>query len=313
MGSQSTWTCRGCLCAIWMVLVFGKFRSLASVSLQRWKIQVAYDGSDFLGWQSQGNAGARTVHSSLLAALIKSHPVYGRGQAVAPQLVGCSRTDRGVHAEDQVAHCDLLPLPALDGETLKRRCNHRLPHDLRVVHVQAVSQDFHARKSALRKCYRYDLLLADEATPFEARFVWPVGQLDIPTLQAAADQWDGRELNCRPLTVHWRSSCKDGTDVYDEDYYGSLQKQLSVRLVEEGRKLSIYVEADAFLYRMVRVIITALVAAGRQIIHPCELQVSDPEMLEKTMARIKSQCQIAPANGLFLQKITYGRKSLARS
>lgn len=216
------------------------------VAVQRWKIQVAYDGSDFLGWQSLGDKSARTVHGSLLTALMKSHPQYGRHIAgPVPQLVGCSRTDRGVHAEAQVAHVDLVSLSDLDAATLKRRCNHRLPSDLRVMDVEAVDQNFHARKSALKKCYRYDLLLADEATPFEARYVWPVGPVDLPLLRDVAEQWNGRRVDCRPFTVNWRSSCRDGTDVFDEDYYGPLQKQLSVRLDGGFPALRIYVEDGA--------------------------------------------------------------------
>lgn len=144
-----------------------------------------------------------------------------------------------------MAHVDLVSLSDLDAATLKRRCNHRLPSDLRVMDVEAVDQNFHARKSALKKCYRYDLLLADEATPFEARYVWPVGPVDLPLLRDVAEQWNGRRVDCRPFTVNWRSSCRDGTDVFDEDYYGPLQKQLSVRLDGGFPALRIYVEDGA--------------------------------------------------------------------
>ncbi|CAK9071355.1 unnamed protein product [Durusdinium trenchii] len=272
-------------------------------SAQRWKLQVAYDGSNFHGWQPL--KGLRTVQGTLLDALKRSHPEHGREVGDALQLVGCSRTDRGVHAEAQVAHCELRHLEGLTGDVLRRRCNRRLPSDVRVLQVEQVDRSFHARRSALRKSYRYDLLLADEASPFEARYVWPVGGLDLQRLASAAGSLDGQELDCRTLTVNWRSSCKAGTEVYDEDYYGPLQKQLRCRVTLDParpERVSLWVEAEAFLFRMVRVIATALVACARE---PLELEVNDPESFAATMECIKSRCNLAPPNGLFLQSITY--------
>lgn len=275
------------------------------VAVQRWKIQVAYDGSDFLGWQSLGDKSARTVHGSLLTALMKSHPQppYSRAGTSACGLLAhrSGRSCRGASGAcgpgvSQRLGCCHLETP-LQSSLAQR-----------VMDVEAVDQNFHARKSALKKCYRYDLLLADEATPFEARYVWPVGPVDLPLLRDVAEQWNGRRVDCRPFTVNWRSSCRDGTDVFDEDYYGPLQKQLSVRLDGGFPALRIYVEADAFLYRMVRVLVTALVAAGQHVVRPQELEVAEPTSLAMALKRVKGQCRIAPPNGLFLQRITYAEE-----
>ena len=110
-------------------------------------LQVAYDGSEFHGWQ--GQEGLRTVHGTLQAALKGCHPLHGRG-LLATHLVGCSRTDRGVHAEAQVAHVDLHD--SLEAATLLRRCNGRLPGDVRLVAAEPVAKVFHARSSARLKC-----------------------------------------------------------------------------------------------------------------------------------------------------------------
>ena len=122
-------------------------------------LQVAYDGSEFHGWQRQ--RAQRTVHGTLQAALRRCHPAHGRG-LLPTHLVGCSRTDRGVHAEAQVAHVDLHE--DLDAATLLRRCNGRLPGDVRLggqgpvtlsarrlVAAEPVAADFHVRSSALLK------------------------------------------------------------------------------------------------------------------------------------------------------------------
>ncbi|CAJ1402526.1 unnamed protein product [Effrenium voratum] len=289
-----------------MALARGRFRGLRfagsavlavlgvpSCALQRWKMQVAYDGSSFYGWQHQESR--RSVHGVLLAALTASHPQHSASRQ-RPKLVGCSRTDRGVHAEAQVAHCDLLPL---EPSALLQRVNRRLPGDVRVLALEPVSNTFHARKSALRKCYRYDLLQT-EATPFQARFVWSVGDLDVP-LMAQAAQYLSEELDCRCLTVRWRASCRPGVDVYDEDYYGPIRKRLAIH-VSEGELVSIHVESDAFLYRMVRVLVTALVAIGRRALDPAEMKEG---RREAAMQEVKGRLRLAPPNGLFLQNIVY--------
>ncbi|CAJ1402528.1 unnamed protein product [Effrenium voratum] len=147
-----------------MALARGRFRGLRfagsavlavlgvpSCALQRWKMQVAYDGSSFYGWQHQESR--RSVHGVLLAALTASHPQHSASRQ-RPKLVGCSRTDRGVHAEAQVAHCDLLPLePSALLQRVNRECWHwsQMLGGLMAGPGPKVSNTFHARKSALRK------------------------------------------------------------------------------------------------------------------------------------------------------------------
>ncbi|OLQ08794.1 tRNA pseudouridine synthase A [Symbiodinium microadriaticum] len=274
--------------------------------LQRWRLKVAYDGSEFRGWQALGDQGARTVHRTLTAAVMASHPLHSRHRQ-APVLVGCSRTDRGVHSEGQVAHADLLSLPDLDADTLRRRVNCRLPGDVQLLDVRPVSNSFHARMSALRKRYRYDLLLHPRASPFDARFVWAVGDLDAGVISEAARQLSGQAVDCSLLTVNWRASCKADTDEFDEDYYGSLTKRLFIQTSWDAaaNKLSVRLECEAFLYRMARVVVSALVASARGVIGVADLQDASSPTFANALQRVKGRMELAPPNGLFLEEIAY--------
>ncbi|CAE7376395.1 truA [Symbiodinium sp. CCMP2592] len=280
--------------------------------LQRWQLKVAYDGSEFRGWQALGDQGVRTVHRTLTAALMASHPLHSRHRQ-APVLVGCSRTDRGVHAEGQVAHVDLLSLPDLDAETLRLasmlktcRCPLEAPGQPPAA-TRRVNNSFHARKSALRKRYRYDLLLHPRASPFDARFVWAVGDLGAGVISEGARQLSGQAVDCSLLTVNWRASCKADTDEFDEDYYGSLTKRLFIEtsLDAAAEKLSVRLECEAFLYRMARVVVSALVACARGVIGVADLQDASSPSFAKALRRVKGRIALAPPNGLFLEEIAY--------
>ncbi|CAE7281262.1 truA2 [Symbiodinium natans] len=274
--------------------------------LQRWRLKVAYDGSGFRGWQPLGVEGARTVHRTLAAALMASHPLHSRLRQ-APVLVGCSRTDRGVHAEGQVAHVDLLSLPDLDADTLRRRVNRRLPEDVQLLEAYPVNRSFHARRSALHKRYRYDLLLRPRPSPFEARFVWAVGDLPAATIAEAAQRLNGQALDCSLLTVNWRASCRAGTDDFDEAYYGPLTKRLLIDTCWDAasEKLSVRLECKAFLYRMARVAVSALVAGARGVIDPADLSDASSPTFAKAMRRVKGRMELAPPSGLFLEEVAY--------
>ena len=108
------------------------------------KLTIAYDGTDFHGWQRQ--PGVRTVQAEIeeVARRVIRHHV---------DVVGASRTDAGVHAQGQVAHlCTSTPIPV---DNLRRAIGHRLPEDVTVVHVADVPLMFHATRHALCKLYRY--------------------------------------------------------------------------------------------------------------------------------------------------------------
>ena len=148
--------------------------------MPHWKLTLAYDGTPYNGWQVQPNLP--TVQGALAQAI---HRITG--ETVLPQ--GSGRTDAGVHALAQVASFTLTgPIPAAN---LHRALNRALPASIRVLSVEAVPGDFHARYNALRKTYEYRIYpcgLEDTiCSPMLAPYVWPCRfPLNFATLQQAA-------------------------------------------------------------------------------------------------------------------------------
>lgn len=143
---------------------------------QQWKLILAYDGTEFHGWQAQ--PGCSTVQGTLAEAIAGV-----TGERVLPQ--GSGRTDAGVHASGQVASFPLAaPIPPAN---LQRALNRLLPAAIRVLAAERVPADFHARHSALCKFYRYRIFPGEVCPPFLARYVascrWP---LDLDRMQQAA-------------------------------------------------------------------------------------------------------------------------------
>ena len=126
-----------------------------------WKLVLAYDGTDFHGWQIQ--PGYVTVQGELRSALARV-----TGEFVLPQ--GSGRTDAGVHALGQVASCALIaPIPP---ENLVRALNRTLPPAIRVLRASREADDFHARHSAIAKTYEYRIFRGPVCPPWQARYVY---------------------------------------------------------------------------------------------------------------------------------------------
>jgi tRNA pseudouridine38-40 synthase len=144
-----------------------------------WKLTLAYDGTDFHGWQVQPDRlGTPTIQGALAHAIAAV-----TGEHVLPQ--GSGRTDAGVHAVSQVASFPLAaPIPA---ENFQHALNRILPAAIRVVAAEPASPGFHARHSAVGKVYRYQIFHGAVCSPFLARYFtpshWP---LDLAAMQVAA-------------------------------------------------------------------------------------------------------------------------------
>lgn len=140
------------------------------------RLRLAYDGTDFAGWQRQ--VAHRTVQAELEAALA---PIEGGPVDVA----AAGRTDAGVHAAGQVASTRLTA--AIAPDTLRRALNASLPPDIRVLEVDAMPEGWHARFHARAKTYRYWIWNGRVASPFARRYAWHVPQpLDVASMAAAA-------------------------------------------------------------------------------------------------------------------------------
>ena len=146
--------------------------------MRTFKVTLAYDGTDFSGFQFQANA--RSVQAELEAALA---PIEGGKVSVA----GAGRTDSGVHALGQVASFRLTS--SIDAPDLLPAMNSRLPYDVRVLSIEEAEDGFHARFSARSKAYRYRISNTRIMSPFQLRYAWhPCGSGEWPSPHPAEVQ-----------------------------------------------------------------------------------------------------------------------------
>ena len=250
--------------------------------MQRVRLDVAYDGTDFSGWAAQ--PGRRTVAGVLVETLER---LTGRGGAVGLTVAG--RTDAGVHATGQVCHVDLADGTWDDlADTLLRRLAALLPPDVRVTAVWAVPPDFDARFSALGRRYEYRVGDAPYGVdPLRRRdtLAWP-RPLDPAALSAAAAGLVGEH--------DFAAFCKR------KEYATTLRvvSRLDWRRDDDG-VLVATVEADAFCQAMVRSMVGAMLAVGdgrRSWDWPASL-LSRRERANEVM--------VAPAYGLTLVAVEY--------
>jgi tRNA pseudouridine38-40 synthase len=250
------------------------------------KATIAYDGTDFVGWQRQANGvSIQGVIESALADL------DGRAVAVA----GAGRTDAGVHALGQVASFSLER--AIDARIVQRAVNARLPATIRVVAAEEVPPVFHARFGARSKTYRYRLINADVCTPFERAYVWQVpGALDLDAMAQAAGQLVGR---------HDFAAFQAGGGDTRSTVRDVIVSRIDADSERAGALISYEIEGTGFLRHMVRTIVGSLVEIGRGR--------RDVEWLTCALAS-KDRAQAgptAPAAGLFLVRVDYAGSPLA--
>ncbi len=243
--------------------------------MPRYVIQLSYDGTEFFGWQKQPDV--RTVQGTLEQAmrtlLQEEISLYGSG-----------RTDAGVHAEEQYAHFDAhIPV---DAKWLAERLCRMLPEDILVHRVKEVPEHFHARFDAHWRQYRYQLLPGPD--PFRRRHAWYPGEV--------AD-WDSVD-RCLQLLVG------------EHDFAGFSRKTgdlphsrctvlLAEREVTPDGLVVVRIRANRFLHAMMRALSGGLISAaqGRKDVTWFENQLK--------MGRELDNIALAPAHGLFLEKVFY--------
>ncbi len=241
------------------------------------RLIISYDGRPFAGWQRQTNALTvqECVERSLSDLLGESIVVHGAG-----------RTDAGVHARGQVAH-GALPQPfPLKG--LVHGGNHRLPPEIRLLSAHRMPADFHARKSALGKEYRYRLYQGREISPLDAPYCLRVPrELDLDAMRHALAFLPGRH----DFTAFALAGGSHGQP------FRSIQR---AELLEEGRHLELRFEGDGFLRGMVRCLVGTLVEIGRRQRRP-------QNMATLLQGRPRQEAgPTAAAHGLVLQEVFYG-------
>jgi tRNA pseudouridine38-40 synthase len=267
---------------------------------------VAYDGTDFQGWQVQPSQS--TIQGELQAAL-------GRICGESPLPQGSGRTDAGAHALAQVASFTLrAPIPA---ENLHRALNRTLPTSIRVLEATTVPSTFHARHSAIAKTYEYRIFRLGLCPPFLARYVYACPwQLDLDKLQACAEIFEGehdfQSFAANDPEQSERISAAD--ELRDDAAALKIAPTSTVRAIyssvweerpsEAGATLVYRVRGNGFLHHMVRNLVGTMLDVGRGALALDEI----PGILA---ARKRAAAgPTAPARGLFLHSVEYDDQTL---
>lgn len=247
------------------------------MQMQRWALQIEYDGGPFVGWQKQKRGLAvQDVLEAAAARLV--------GEPVAATAAG--RTDAGVHAEGQMVHLDLpdrFAAPAVR-EALNY---HMKPHPVTVVRAAAVAPGWHARFDAIRRSYRYVILNRPGRPALARGQVWHVPRpLDVAAMTEAAAHLIGRH----DFTSFRAAACQAKSPVRTLD---------RLDLHRDGDRIVLIAEARSFLHHQVRNMTGTLklVGEGRW----------SPPMVAAALARRDRAAAgpTAPPDGLFLVAVEY--------
>ena len=246
------------------------------------KITLAYDGSAFHGWQVQPERA--TIQGELAAAIERV-----TGLRVLPQ--GSGRTDTGVHALAQVASCQIDA--GIPTENLAQALNHVLPPAIRVLSVEEVASEFHARRSARAKTYRYRIFRGEICSPFVARYVshYPY-PLDEKAIQDAAEVILGEHDFTSFAAV-------DPERGRDNEESSNVRTIYASEWKREGEELAYTVRGNGFLHHMVRNLVGTFLLVGKGTLDGAGMK----RILE---ARHRSAAgPTAPACGLYLVSVEY--------
>ncbi len=240
-------------------------------------LTLAYNGTAYAGWQVQPRAP--TVQGTLERALTRTTGAEER-------ITGASRTDAGVHAMGQVCHLDAPEsCAAREAHEWQRLFNALLPPDIRVLGASTVGSDFHARYSAVRKTYRYQIDSQPVASPFLAAFAW-----HQPRLQDVAGMKEAAALLVGALDQRIFATHPDGDRPI---------RPIAECHVDVDRLITVTITGRSFLRHAVRGMVGALAEVGtgrRSLRQMQELIESDPS---------EPRAIKAPAHGLCLAKVEY--------
>lgn len=244
--------------------------------MARYKLIVAYDGTNYNGFARQPNG--TTIVETLEEAVEKivQHKVY---------ILGAGRTDTGVHAKGQCCIFDSdTKVPV---ERLAKAINSKLPMDIAVQSVEKVSDDFHPRFGAKRKTYRYQILNSKQRDPFSYKYalMYPY-EVNLEKMKAAAEKMVG--------THDFKCFCAAKTDVKD-----TIRTIYDIQIYQQDDLISVDICGNGFLYNMVRIIIGTLLKVNEG-----KLTVDDITRIIESKDRNLAG-PTAPPQGLTMLKIIY--------
>jgi tRNA pseudouridine38-40 synthase len=249
--------------------------------MPRFALKIEYHGAPFVGWQRQ--VDLPSVQGAIEAALAKLEPG-------AHTIAAAGRTDAGVHALAQVAHCDLSR--AWDPFRLSEALNYHLkPQPVAITACAAVADDFHARFSALERRYLFRVLSRRAPATHQEGLVWQVKHpLDVAAMQAAAQRLIGQH----DFTTFRSTICQAESPVKTLDH-------LSVAQVETpgGTEYHFDVRARSFLHNQVRSFVGTLERVGAGAWSPQDVE-------DALTARDRAACgPVCPPQGLYLAHVGY--------
>ena len=244
--------------------------------MKRIKLTIAYDGTNYCGWQVQPNG--ITVEEVVNKALKKL-----TGEDI--QVIGASRTDSGVHALGNVAVFDTYT--TIPPERISYALNQRLPEDIVIVKSEEVAEDFHPRYCDCSKTYEYHILNTRIPIPTKRLTNYFVSyDLDVEKMRKAAGYLIGEH--------DFVSFCNVRTDVED-----TVRTVTELEILKDGEEITIRISGNGFLYNMVRIIVGTLIRVGRGFCEPEKVK----EILEAKDR--KAAGVTAPPHGLILAEIRY--------
>ncbi len=247
--------------------------------LQNYRLVLEYDGAAFSGFQRQ--PARLTVQEALETAMRR---LYGKKISIKS---ASGRTDAGVHASFQVVN--FLAAPRFELFQIQRALNAILPKSAAVTRVEKASKNFHARFQAKRKTYEYRIWNSQVRTPLRALQTWHVPYvLNFKKMRQAAKYLVGRH--------DFRAFC---TLDAGRKKINTERRIFKLDLKKQGFEIRMRVEADGFLYHMVRILAGTLVAVGRGKMTP-------EDILKLMTHKIRShKGETAPAHALCLIDVTY--------
>ena len=256
--------------------------------LIRYRLDLAYDGTDFAGWAKQPKL--RTVHGEMMAALIT---IFGPTKNDFGMRVA-GRTDAGVHAEHQVVHLDLTPAQVKRlgrSNDFRMKMNALLPDDVRIIKAAVAPKHFHARYGATHRKYRYTIADATSGwNPLRARYnLWIKYPLDLEAMQKASQEF----LGLHDFAA-FSKPMPHGTTI-------RLLRSISVKRNKAlGGVVEIELLADAFAHNMVRSIVGALIKAGAG-----RTSASEIAKALKSKSRVGHNYKVVTPEGLSLIEVGY--------
>ncbi len=242
----------------------------------RYSVRLAYDGAAYHGWQIQENA--YSVQAEITACIKK---LLGTDVSV----IGCGRTDKGVHAKEFYLHFDLPKPLAMEEDKFLYKCNAILPKDIVFYEIKLVRKEWHARFSALSRSYEYHLHTHKSAFLNQYSFFYPF-EVDVPKMNEAA--------KILFEYIDFSSFSKSKTQTKTNDC-----KIMEAYWERTGGQLVFHITADRFLRNMVRAIVGTLLEVGKG-------RLSQEEFRQIIESKNRSNAGMSvPGNALFLTKIMY--------